>query len=46
MSLNKPSWMDSETWTKFIAKWSGSPLCKHEGCNKPADTVDHICRQT
>ncbi|WYL97565.1 MAG: DEAD/DEAH box helicase family protein [Gloeotrichia echinulata IR180] len=42
MSLNKPSWMDSETWTKFIAKWSSSPLCRHEGCNKPADTIDHI----
>lgn len=43
MTLNKPSWMDSETWTKFIAKWSISPQCNwHEGCNKLADTVDHI----
>lgn len=42
MSLNKPSWMDAETWTKFIAKWGNTPQCKHDDCPKLADTVDHI----
>ncbi|QSV61623.1 MAG: hypothetical protein HEQ26_01490 [Dolichospermum sp. DL01] len=42
MSLNKPSWMNSDVWSQFIAKWSNSPLCRHKGCNKPADTIDHI----
>ena len=42
MSLNKPSWMNSDTWSQFIAKWSSSPQCNHPGCIKPADTVDHI----
>lgn len=40
--MNKPSWLKSETWTKFIAKYGNSPQCKWEGCNKLADTVDHI----
>jgi hypothetical protein len=42
MSLKKPSWMTSDTWTQFINKWSSSPQCNHPGCIKPADTVDHI----
>lgn len=42
MALNKPSWLQSGIWIKFIAKWGSSPVCNHEGCNKPADTVDHI----
>lgn len=42
MTLNKASWMDSETWTKFIAKWGRNPQCRHQGCNELADTVDHI----
>ncbi|HEY9800959.1 MAG TPA: HNH endonuclease [Leptolyngbyaceae cyanobacterium] len=42
MSLNKPSWMTSDTWTQFITKWSSAPKCNHPGCIKPADTVDHI----
>ena len=41
MALNKPSWMDSETWKKFISKWGTTPQCNwHQGCNHPADTVD------
>jgi hypothetical protein len=42
MSLNKPSWMDSETWTNFILKWGRNPQCRHQGCKDIADTVDHI----
>ncbi|XZO00480.1 MAG: DEAD/DEAH box helicase family protein [Microcoleus sp.] len=43
MTLNKASWMNSETWTKFIAKWGRNPQCNwDQGCNELADTVDHI----
>ncbi|MEG3838935.1 DEAD/DEAH box helicase family protein [Microcoleus sp. herbarium14] len=43
MTLNKASWMNSETWTKFIAKWGRNPQCNwDQGCNEVADTVDHI----
>ncbi|NEP79264.1 MAG: DEAD/DEAH box helicase family protein [Okeania sp. SIO3B3] len=42
MTIKKPSWLKSETWTKFIDKYGNSPQCKWEGCNKLADTVDHI----
>jgi len=42
MTLNKPSWMNSETWTKFIDKWGKNPQCNwDDGCHEPADTVDH-----
>lgn len=43
MTLRKPSWLRQEIWTQFINKWGTDPQCHwHEGCDKLADTVDHI----
>jgi hypothetical protein len=48
--LNKPSWwLPSADWSQWLQHHStpeGNVLCRHPGCLRKADTVDHIVPRT